>query len=164
MAVACGMTRPAWGPTLRLWLVAWLRIPLLAAVRPVVLDLSGRRCVIRVRLRRFTRNHHGSMYFGAMAVGADCAAGLLAVEAIRARRAGLALVFKDFQAGFLRRPDGDVTFRCEDGEAIAALVDRAVATGERQTAPVRVLAEADGVPVAEFTLGLSLKRSGSAVL
>lgn len=37
------MMSPRWSATLRLWLVAWLRIPLLAAVRPVVLDLSGYR-------------------------------------------------------------------------------------------------------------------------
>lgn len=155
--------------TFRLRLMGWLRIPLLASVRPSIVELDDRHCVVKVPLRRFTKNHLGSMYFGALAVGADVAGGLLAVERIRYRQAGLALVFKAFQANFLKRPEGDVYFTCEEGPLIDELVERALATGERHTAPVRVLGAvraADGTfePVAEFTLELSLKKSGKAVL
>jgi acyl-coenzyme A thioesterase PaaI-like protein len=155
--------------TLRLRMLGWARIPLLASVRPSVVALDEAHCVVKVPLRRFTKNHHGSMYFGALAIGADIAAGLLAVELIRQRRAGLSLLFKAFGAEFLKRPEGDVYFTCEDGPAIAALVEKVLATGERQTAPVRVrgdlrTAEGGWETVAEFTLELSLKKSGKAVL
>jgi hypothetical protein len=109
------------------------------------------------------------MYFGALAIGADIAGGLLAAERIRKRRADLSIVFKSFQANFLKRPEGDVYFTCEEGPLIDELVERALATGERHTAPVRVrgaVRTSDGTfePVAEFTLALSLKKSGKAVL
>lgn len=42
-------------------LFGWLRIPLLASVRPSVVELSETRCMVRVPLRRWTRNHLGSM-------------------------------------------------------------------------------------------------------
>jgi acyl-coenzyme A thioesterase PaaI-like protein len=151
-------------PTLRLRLLAWLRIPLLGSLRPSVEVLDADRCVVRVRLRRWTRNHLGSMYFGALAMGADCAGGLLAAELIRRRRVPVALVFKSFQAEFLRRPEGDVRFTCEAGAAIRALLDQVLATGERQATLVPVTAESGREPVARFTLELSLKPSARGVL
>lgn len=144
-------------------LFGWLKIPLLASVRPSVVELSATRCVVRVPLRRWTRNHLGSMYFGALAIGADCAGGLLAMDQIRRSGQKVSLVFKAFQATFLKRPEADVYFICEDGEAIRDQVTRALASEERITEPMAIRAAvqaADGTfePVAEFILELSLKR------
>ena len=155
--------------TFRLRLLGWLRIPLLGSVRPTLVALDGEHCIVRVNLRRWTRNHLGSMYFGALAIGADCAGGLLAVACIRTQRAGLSLVFKSFRADFLKRPEADVYFICEEGPRITALVARTLASGERQTEPVRVrgavrTASGELETVAEFILELSLKKTGRAVL
>jgi len=155
--------------TLKLRLLGWARIPLLGSVRPTLVELDEAHVIVRVPLRRWTRNHFGSMYFGALSIGADCALGLLAVERIRLREANLSLIFKSFHADFLRRAEGDVYFICEDGVRIGELVDRVLASGERHTAPVKVrgaVRTAAGAMeiVAEFTLELSLKKSGTAVL
>jgi acyl-coenzyme A thioesterase PaaI-like protein len=146
-------------------LFGWLKIPLLASVRPSVVELSETRCVVRIPLRRWTRNHLGSMYFGALAIGADCAGGLLAMDQIKRSGGGVALVFKAFQASFLKRPESDVYFICEGGAAIRDQVRRALASEERITEPMAIQAAIklpDGTfePVAEFTLELSLKRKG----
>jgi acyl-coenzyme A thioesterase PaaI-like protein len=146
-------------------LFGWLKIPLLASVRPSVVELSETRCVVRIPLRRWTRNHLGSMYFGALAIGADCAGGLLAMDQIKRSGGGVALVFKAFQAAFLKRPESDVYFICEGGAAIRDQVRRALESEERITEPVAIQAAVklpDGTfePVAEFTLELSLKRKG----
>ena len=145
-------------------LFGWLKIPLLASVRPSVVELSETRCVVRIPLRRWTRNHLGSMYFGALAIGADCAGGLLAMDAIRRSGGGVSLVFKAFQATFLKRPESDVYFICEEGAAIRDQVRRALESPERITEPMHMQAAVrtpDGgfEPVAEFTLELSLKRT-----
>ncbi len=145
-------------------LFGWLKIPLLASVRPSVVELSETRCVVRIPLRRWTRNHLGSMYFGALAIGADCAGGLLAMDAIRRSGGGVSLVFKAFQASFLKRPESDVYFICEEGAAIRDQVRRALESPERITEPMHMQAAVrtpDGgfEPVAEFTLELSLKRT-----
>jgi acyl-coenzyme A thioesterase PaaI-like protein len=149
--------------TFGLRLFGWLKIPLLASVRPSVVELTETRCVVRVPLRRWTRNHLGSMYFGALAIGADCAGGLLAMDQIQRSGGRVSLVFKAFQATFLKRPESDVYFICEGGEAIRDQVRRTLASEERITEPMSVQAAVklpDGSfePVAEFTLELSLKR------
>jgi acyl-coenzyme A thioesterase PaaI-like protein len=150
--------------TVGMRLFGWLKIPLLASVRPSVVELSETRCVVRIPLRRWTRNHLGSMYFGALAIGADCAGGLLAMDAIRRSGGGVSLVFKAFQASFLKRPESDVYFICEEGAAIRDQVRRALESPERITEPMHMQAAVrtpDGgfEPVAEFTLELSLKRT-----
>ena len=159
MATALQRFKQTWG----MRLFGWLKIPLLASVRPSVIELSETRCVIRVPLRRWTRNHLGSMYFGALAIGADCAGGLLAMDQIKRSGAKVSLVFKSFQASFLKRPESDVYFICEGGEAIRDQVRRTLASEDRITEPMAIQAavktpEGGFEPVAEFILELSLKR------
>jgi acyl-coenzyme A thioesterase PaaI-like protein len=148
--------------TMRLRLWTLFRIPLLFFLRPTVIEASRERTVIRIPLTRRSRNHLGSMYFGALCAGADLAGALTAMRRIEESGRRVALIFKDVRARFLRRAEGDVVFACEDGAAVAALVARAIATGEREELPVTILARvADdpaGEPAAEFVLTLSLKR------
>ena len=155
--------------TLSIRVLGWWKIPLIAAVWPTVVELEGDRCVIRIPLRRRTRNHLGSMYFGALSIGADIAGGLLAVQMIRAEKAKVSLAFKSFRADFLKRPEADVYFVCEEGARIRALVAKTLASEERHTEPIALRAEvrpAGGSveTVAEFILELSLKRSDKGAI
>lgn len=147
--------------TLALWIFGGLKVPLILYCRPRVTTLSQARVIIRIPLRRRTRNHLRSMYFGVLAVGADCAGGILAMFLIRKSRQPISLVFKTFSAEFLRRPEGDVDFECCDGAAITDLVHRAATTGERVETTVLVTATCPKIdprtPVARMQLTLSLK-------
>jgi acyl-coenzyme A thioesterase PaaI-like protein len=155
--------------TLTLRLLGFLKIPLLGSVRPTVVVMDGARCVIRVPLRRWTKNHLGSMYFGALAIGADCAGGIMAAQLIREKKAGVSLVFKSFRAEFLKRPESDVYFICEEGARISDLVDRTLASELRLGEMITIVAAVrapDGSydPVARFQLELTLKRSAIRTL
>jgi acyl-coenzyme A thioesterase PaaI-like protein len=145
---------------LRLW--AFRHIPSLFFLRPSVEEFTSEKVVVRIRLRRRSRNHLGSMYFGALCAGADSAGGLIAMRTIQRRKAKVSLIFKNFQAEFLRRAEGDVHFTCADGEALRSLVDRAIASDERVEATVRVTATVPSLlgdePVARFILTISLRR------
>jgi acyl-coenzyme A thioesterase PaaI-like protein len=155
--------------TLSIRFLGWMKIPLLASVRPTVVEMDDQRCIVRIPLRRWTRNHLGSMYFGALAIGADIAGGLLAVEQIRRAGAKVSLAFKSFHADFLKRPESDVYFICEEGPKVRDLVVRTLACEERLGEQVRIQAAVrlpDGGydPVAEFTLELTLKKSSKGAI
>jgi len=139
-----------------------LRVPVLLILGPRVERLDDERCEVSIPLRWRSRNHVGSMYFGALCAGADLAGGLAAARLIRARHPKVSLIFADVQGRFLKRADGDVRFACADGRRIAAAVASADETGERVTLPVEIVATVPArygeEPVAHFTLGLSLKR------
>ena len=139
----------------------FFRVPLLFAVRPRVLELSPDRCVIKIHLRRRVKNHLGSMYFGALAIGADAVVGLHALHVTDTVNGQVVLAFKDFHAEFLRRPESDVLFVSEEGAAMRAFVAEVLASPDRQNrsfAAYAALASAPTEPVARFTLTLSLKR------
>lgn len=71
------------------------------------------------------------------------------------------MVFKNFQAEFLKRAEGDVHFICDQGKEISELVAQAAASDERVERQVEVIATVPTLsdePVARFKLTLSLKR------
>lgn len=139
-----------------------LKIPLIFFVSPKILEMNERKCSIKIPLNYRTKNHLNAMYFGALAIGADVAGGLLAMKNIYENRLPLTMVFKDFKAEFLKRADGDVVFTCDDGEAVKKLVKDALASDERQNLPVIITATVPekygDEPVAKFTLTLSIKK------
>ena len=152
--------------TLKLRAVGALKIPVLFFLSPTVVELNDYRCVVKIPLTRRSRNHLGSMYFGALAAGADCAGGLIAfglADEASTKGRKISLIFKDFKAEFLKRAEGDVHFTCEDGMEIRQMVERVRSSGERENMPVHVTATVPSKlgtePVAQFTLTLSLKRS-----
>jgi acyl-coenzyme A thioesterase PaaI-like protein len=144
----------------RLW--ALRNVFLLFFVKPKVLEVSERRCVVRIPLNWRTKNHLRSMYVGVLCIGADVAGGLISFHLMRRKKANFAFVFKDLNCRFLKRAEGDVHFTNEDGPVIQDLVRRTLETGERQEAVVHVTATVPSKlgtePVAEFEMTLSLKK------
>jgi acyl-coenzyme A thioesterase PaaI-like protein len=153
--------------TLKLRTLGILKIPVLFFLSPTVLELNDYRCVVKIPLSYRSKNHLGSMYFGALAVGADLAGGLMGwkicdeISTKTKSKKRINLIFKDFKAEFLKRPEGDVHFTCEDGQAIRKLVEEVALTGERAQIPLNIIATVPSKlgqePVAKFVLTLSMK-------
>lgn len=139
-----------------------LKIPVLLFLAPRVVELDDAGCAVVIALGWRSRNHLGSMYFGALCAGADLAGGLNAARLIYRKHRKVGLIFADVRAEFLKRADGDVLFRSRAGQRIAEAVQQADESGERVTLPVEIIAtvpdEYGDEPVARFTLGLSLKK------
>jgi acyl-coenzyme A thioesterase PaaI-like protein len=137
------------------------QVRMLWFISPELIFWSDEQVKIRVPLNRKTRNHLHCMYFGALAAGADLAAGFHAFAEIRRTKKPISFIFKNMQCNFIKRAEGDVVFQVDDGILIRDLVTKAIETGERVDLPVHVKAlcpEKLGDEVcAEFTLTLSLK-------
>ena len=148
--------------TLFMRVFAFMKIPLISYLKPVVEVMDDERCVIRFPLSRRARNHLGAMYFGALCVGADCAGGAIAMKLIYERGEPIAFVFKDFHAEFLKRAEGDVIFTCTEGPMLRELVERALTSGQREEGTVHVAAtvpdKLGDEPVGRFALTISLKK------
>jgi hypothetical protein len=137
------------------------KIPLIAFTFPQIIESTDDQLVVKIALNRRTRNHLKSMYFGALAIGADLVVGGLAWNIIRKKKAPVQLVFKDFKAQFLKRPEGDVHFTCAEGKKVARMIEETLRTGERVSETLKATATVPSLtgaePVAEFELTLSLK-------
>ena len=136
------------------------KVPMIWFCRPKVIEHNDEKIEIQIPLKRRTKNHLGSMYFGVLAVGADITGGFLAMDPIQDSGRNIALIFKDFKADFLKRPEGDVHFICKDGLAIKELVDKVTHSTERHNYKLNIEAIVPTIStevVAKFELTLSLK-------
>jgi len=138
------------------------KIPLILFVRPSVYKINDDTAVIKIPFRRRVKNHLGSMYFGAMSIGADLSAGILAFRKIKEHNQRISLIFKSFSAEFLKRAEGHTLFTCNDGILIEELIRKAIETKERVEEIIHVTAtvpsEFGDEPVAQFKLTMSLKK------
>lgn len=143
-------------------LFALTKIPLIALVRPTIVQADAETCIVKIPLTWLVKNHLRTMYFGALCVGADMAGGLIVMDLIRTRRSRVTFLFKDFQAQFLKRVEGPCVFTCNDGKKLAELLQRAEASGEREEGTVVVVAtvpdKLQDEPVAIFELTISMKK------
>ena len=136
------------------------KIPLLWFCRPKIINLDSNSVEIKIPLKRRTKNHLGSMYFGVLSVGADITGGFLAMMCIQQSKHKVALIFKDFKADFLKRAEGNVHFKCNQGSDIVSLVEKTIKSGQRENMIVNIDAYVPSISsdlVATFELTLSLK-------
>ncbi|MDN3679211.1 DUF4442 domain-containing protein [Vibrio tapetis subsp. quintayensis] len=145
-------------------LFGFFKVPLIWLCRPKILQLDDEKVIVKIPLRRRTKNHLNSMYFGTLAVGADVAGGFMAMHKADQRGGKVSLAFKGVSAEFLKRPEADVIFTCVDGGKIDKMLDDTFASGERVNEAVRIVATCPSIhgeePMAEFDLVLSLKAVG----
>ncbi len=131
-------------------------------IRPSVLEMGQERTVIEVKLGRRTRNHLKSMYFGALAIGAELVVAMKAAYAIHQSKQKVDFVFKDFKCNFLKRAEGDVHFICDSGLEVEKLVQKTIATGERETQTFKgyaIVPKKDpNEKIIEFEVTLSVKK------
>ena len=60
----------------QLFLLGRFKIPMLGYTAPKLIELNNNKAKVKIKLKRRTKNHLNSMYFGALAVGADVAGGI----------------------------------------------------------------------------------------
>ena len=114
-----------------LWGLSFLKLPLLLYIRPKITRYDESTCHIRVNLQRRTQNHLKSMYFGALAMGAELSIAGSAVLEIWDLKQPIDFIFKDFQCQFLKRANSDVIFVSHNNQQVKGLLLQALKTGER---------------------------------
>lgn len=133
------------------------KVPLLFATGAKVVEISDSTCRIRIPFNKIVKNHLGSLYFGALSIGAEACVGSLATFKIYDCGEPISLVFKSFEAHFLKRATGPTYFICEAGAEIDDLIAEVLEKKDRAHKKIKARAEVDGEIVAEFQLELSLK-------
>lgn len=142
-------------------LMGLFKIPMIGYLKPKVLSISEDAVSVKIRLRRRSKNHLNSMYFGALAVGADLCAGLHAFYFTKKMQKNVSFAFKSMDAEFLKRAETHVFFHCNDGQLIKDAVEKSSVSGERINQRVRVEAKNEaGELVAIFHMESSVKVKG----
>lgn len=141
-----------------LFLLGAAKIPIIGFVKPRLVKLDDTEAAIRIRLRRRTKNHLNSMYFGALAVGADVAAGLHAFYFAEKMGKKVSFAFKGMNAEFLMRAESNIVFTSEDGSKVNDAMKRSLELGERINEPINVIAKnSSNEVVATFEMIVSVR-------
>ena len=137
------------------------KVPLIFYCKPKVVEISDTSVTLKIPLLRRNRNHVGSMYIGALAIGADLSSALLALNIINKSKRKIIPIFKDLKAEFLKRAEGDVHFVCNEGEKIDRMMKKVLSQNIRVNEVINVVAYVPSKlgknPVAKFSLTLSIK-------
>ena len=141
-----------------LFLMGLFKIPLIGYVRPRLVEINDDTIKVKIRLRRKTKNHLNSMYFGALAVGADIAGGIHVFYYSEIMGKKISFSFKGMKADFLKRAESDVTFESNQGQVIKTVILESIETGERVNKTIMVNAiDSNNEIVATFEMISSLK-------
>jgi acyl-coenzyme A thioesterase PaaI-like protein len=141
-----------------LFLLGKLKIPMLSYTGVKLIELNDNEAKVSIKLKRRTKNHLNSMYFGALAVGADVAGGIHAFYYAEKMNKKISFAFKGMNAQFIKRAETDCVFVSNDGKKVEAAVLLSIKTQERvnETTKVIVYNLANEV-VAEFEMIVSIK-------
>lgn len=146
---------------LRFKLVGLFKIRLVGFVGARLVEYNDEKTVVRIPLNRKTRNHLHSMYFGALATGADVTGAWIAFDYLFKTKKNVSVVFKNLNAEFLKRADGDVYFTCMDGQKVLKAFNETIEDGERKNVSIEVVATVPDKhgeePVAKFELTISMR-------
>ena len=144
-------------------LFAWRYIPLIGFCSPKIIRMDEKTVEVTMPHGWRTKNHLGSIYFGALAIGADLAGAFLVFSKARERGINANFAFKDVKGEFLKRPEAEVWFRSNDGALIDAMMDESIATGQRINKTVSITVTCPSLhgdePMAHFELTLSVKAT-----
>jgi acyl-coenzyme A thioesterase PaaI-like protein len=142
----------------QLFLLGRFKIPMLGYTAPKLIKLNNNKAKVKIKLKRRTKNHLNSMYFGALAVGADVAGGIHAFYFANMHDKKVSFAFKGMSCEFIKRAESDCTFISEDGKKVEAAILKSIATGDRvnETTTVAVY-DAEQELVASFEMIVSVK-------
>lgn len=116
------------------WLIrlgSLLKVPLLGICFPKVRTLNSQTAEVQLSRWWLTSNHVGSMYFGALAMGAELSIATRLLHRLYYEKIPLSFIFKDASFQFLSRAEDHVIFRCDEVALADQLIARALNTTDR---------------------------------
>ena len=141
-----------------LFLLGCFKIPLVGFVRPRLVSIDDDSVSVRIKLRRRTKNHLNSMYFGALAVGADIAGGVHAFYFAELADTKVSFAFKGMKADFIKRAESDILFESHNGQLVKKIIEESKSSGERINQSIHVVAKDENNDVvATFEMIISVK-------
>ena len=143
-----------------LFLLGFMKIPMIRYTKPKLLAIDDNTVRVKIKLRRRTKNHLSSMYFGALSAGADIAGGIQVFYFSKKMDRKVSFAFKGMNAQFLKRAESDIVFESNEGQKIQKAMEKSLIEGSRINDSIMVEAKNDsGEIVATFEMIVSVRVS-----
>ena len=143
-----------------LFLLGFVKIPMIRFTNPKLLAIDDNSVRVKIKLRRRTKNHLNSMYFGALSVGADIVGGIQVFYFSKKMDRKVSFAFKGMNAQFLKRAESHIVFESNEGQKIQKAMEKSLKEGSRINDSIMVEAKNDqGEVVATFEMIVSVRVS-----
>jgi hypothetical protein len=115
-------------------------------------------CAVTVPYGWRTRNPFRCTYFACLAMAAEMSTGLLAMAQVYGRQPKVSMLVTGLTARYFKKATGLTTFICKDGLLMKTAVEKAVQSGEGQTAEaVTIGYNSENEVIAQFNITWSFK-------
>jgi hypothetical protein len=141
----------------RFFLLTRLPAAFLAGIRLEL--ITPERAVVKLRYQFLTKNPFRSTYFACLGMAAEMSTGLLAMAHLYKRKPPISMLVVRIESQFFKKATGITRFTCEQGQALASAIQKAVETG--QSVELLVTSSGfneQGIEVARFLITWSFKR------
>jgi hypothetical protein len=119
------------------------------------------KCQSTVKHRWLNQNPFNSMYFAVQAMAAEFTTGALVMWQIKQSGKNISMLVAHNKATFTKKAKGRITFECNEGNKIKAIIQKAIATNEGQTVWLTSIGtDEKGDQVSEMQFEWSLKVKG----
>jgi hypothetical protein len=95
--------------------------------------ISPLLCQTSVKHRWFNQNPFNSMYFAVQAMAAEFTTGVLVMFQVKESGKNISMLVANNKATFTKKATGKITFKCNQGNLIKDIIQKAIATNEGQT-------------------------------
>lgn len=116
----------------KMWFWFWFKLPSLVFWGVRIVRITPQQGMTSIPAGWRTQNPFRSTYFAAQCGAAELSTGVLAMLVVQTQTLPVSMLVTQMEATFVKKAVSRITFTCEDGEAIAAAVQKAVASGEAQ--------------------------------
>ncbi|MCA0959252.1 DUF4442 domain-containing protein [Muricauda ruestringensis] len=120
--------------------------------------IDDKHAVTTVKHKWRNQNPFKSMFWAVQGMAAELSTGALVMNEIQKSGKRVSMLVANNKATFTKKATGRITFTCEDGEQIAAAIQKTVETGEGQTCWMKSVGiNKDGVEVSTFHFEWTVK-------
>ena len=134
-----------------------LPLALLTGLRVIELDESN--CVTSVKYRYLNKNPFRSTYWAVLGMAAELSTGAYAFLATKGKEESVAVILVATHAEFVKKATGVTTFTCSNWFEFNKAANRAIVTGEPQTATGKSIGlNSDDETIAMFEFTWSFKK------
>jgi hypothetical protein len=143
-------------------LFSLFRIPLLAVCWPRIVKIDAEVAEVSLPNNFLTRNHVRSMYFGALAMGAELSIAVRLLQRMKNEKLPFGFIFKDARFEFLKRAESDVIFHIEQVRDVDELIKQGLTTEDRVDKTISGWAYTKSNPneiLMKYSITLSIKKA-----
>jgi len=139
-----------------LFLLAKLPSAYLCGVR--LRNISATESITSVKFKWINQNPFGSMFWAVQGMAAELATGALVMQKIQESGKNISMLVASNSAIFSKKAKGRITFSCDEGALLDAVITKAIESGEGQVILLKATGtDEEGIAVSSFNFEWTLK-------